>query len=95
MSLCQLTLTPKSSMLLPSKKPWNLARLAGGQSQLANPIIAASRPTVTVTLTTSLASRRLRSTTRSIAAPNNGAITPSTTSRARGAGHPQPNLNCQ
>ena len=96
MKRCQSTnVLPISKPLLPKKKSIDLDSDVGSQIVTARPIRANISPTVTTSCTTSDEPVSRRMSTRSMPAPNKGAMTKMQRISESGAGTPQSTRNCQ
>ena len=91
---CHVTLMSMTRTLSGSKKPGR-RRPAAGQTMGTRLNTKNSRETDTTILMTSVVPSMPRKMTRSMSAPNSGAMTISTMTRANAAGHPHSSRNCQ
>ncbi len=82
-------------ILLGPKNGFTVRLSAGAQSHWARPIMATSNEMDTTSLVASLVPSSPRMMTRSSRIPKAGASTPSTISKASGAGQPHPTRSCQ
>ena len=96
MMRCHVAVTSPIWTPLVSRKNCGMVRpVVGFQMVSVMPMKASIRPTVTMSWTTSAASRRRRMISRSRPRPMSGATTRRTTASDTGTGQPQSTLNCQ